>query len=391
MGRWLAGLESLETMKMTMTTNIPPPETRLCKACGHGFPLEEFPLVNAKDGNGSRRHFCAPCWVTRRQALQRATRALKRGEPAPEGSPEKIRNKNPVRITDEMIKGTTPPPEGESALRLKDNQVDGLIFLIYPSGRGSWALRYSDADGAEHLITIGRGSIPVNEARTLARRFLKRISGTSNGGHDKMKREFLRDTKVIDGTPRALKVIRCRECGATEEMRQAPDEVCRSQFAGRGWLIGNNVERDTCPACAAPSKKKEEETVTNTLSILLSESPAPTKLELTEMTTHVPAPEKADRLIIGDPLAKPTRVEISRIIDGLSEAYPLVDKGYDDGWTDEKVAFRLQMPVAWIAAERERSFGPAVVVDFGDYRETLDGIAKEIAGRVGHGRRGLAR
>jgi uncharacterized protein with PIN domain len=192
-----------------------------------------------------------------------------------------MRRRDPVKLTDEMIRGAVPPPKGESPLRLKDNQVDGLIFLVYPSGEGSWALRYFDADGSDHLMTIGRGSILVNEARTLARRLLKRISGNPNGDLDDMKREFLRETKVIDGTPRALKVIRCRECGAVEEMRQAPDEVCRSQFAGRGWLIGNNAERDVCPDCAAPPKKKEEETVTNTLNLLSSESPAPTKPELT--------------------------------------------------------------------------------------------------------------
>lgn len=60
---------------------------------------------------------------------------------------------------------------------------------------------------------------------------------------------------------------------------------------------------------------------------------------------------KADQKTMG-------RQDKQIIFAKLMEAYPNVDKGYVAGWSDQKVADDLGVPVEWVASVREADFGP---------------------------------
>lgn len=109
-------------------------------------------------------------------------------------------------------------------------------------------------------------------------------------------------------------------------------------FRNKGWIVGANERSDKCPDCNArinsgnPSKPKEEVKM------------------IAEEVKAVAIP-KADQKTMG-------RQDKQIIFAKLMEAYPNVDKGYVAGWSDQKVADDLGVPVEWVASVREADFGP---------------------------------
>ncbi|MCC0004635.1 MAG: hypothetical protein H6872_05655 [Methylobacteriaceae bacterium] len=57
--------------------------------------------------------------------------------------------------------------------------------------------------------------------------------------------------------------------------------------------------------------------------------------------------------------ATPTLDQNFAILDALRLHYPIARAGYDGSASDQTIADALSVPVDWVAAERERSFGPA--------------------------------
>lgn len=78
------------------------------------------------------------------------------------------------------------------------------------------------------------------------------------------------------------------------------------------------------------------------------------------------------------PTAPPTIEQNFAIHDALKKSYPVVRLGYVDGMTDAALAARLHVPAAWIAAERERSFGPADLGPILTARRAAEALRVEI-------------
>lgn len=133
-------------------------------------------------------------------------------------------------------------------------------------------------------------------------------------------------------------VIRCRDCGATDQITSAnskstlPTAAVARKFAQRGWHLGQHRNRDLCPACAHPKKPKKE-------------APMTTK---PPETPARPAPSKAASKSITD------------LYLYLEDHYDRDKKLYRNGWTDEKIAAELGLSVTVVSARREQDFGPLV-------------------------------
>lgn len=154
-----------------------------------------------------------------------------------------------------------------------------------------------------------------------------------------------------DGRPKPGFVIRCQSCGIEDRVVSTgvPDHVIGRKFVQRGWLIGSSEKSDTCPACAAKKQKQKPETV-KTEAVMQAERPR-------EM-------QRDDR----------------RLIFGkIDEVYIDAQRGYEPGWSDQRVATDLGVPLKWVSDIREENFGPEGMS--GEARTAIAEV-KQIAERV---------
>ncbi len=157
----------------------------------------------------------------------------------------------------------------------------------------------------------------------------------------KLARSFVERTEKYGSTYRMIAAIKCRECGAEDTMgikggaALMASAAISKKFSQRGWDIGPNEQWDICPSCIA--KKKQEK-------------PA---LKI------VPRIEEKNSLVVKP---EPPRVmgrEDRRIIfEKLNGVYLDEKRGYEAGWSDNKVALDLGIPRAWVEQVRDEMFGP---------------------------------
>lgn len=120
----------------------------------------------------------------------------------------------------------------------------------------------------------------------------------------------------------------CWECAKGAELVDStqagmPPEMVAKKFTVMGWSVGHNASRDRCPDCSNKPK------------------------------TNV-VPMKAE------PPRQPTREDRRRIIDALEEHYDTAHERYTANWSDKALAAKLSLPLAWVAEERDRAYGPDV-------------------------------
>jgi len=111
-------------------------------------------------------------------------------------------------------------------------------------------------------------------------------------------------------------------------------------FRDKGWLVGGGFRADRCPDHAfrkAKSNGHAEE---------LKPEPAPE-----------PEPV-AEPHVIPQEVIPPSRTEKRIVHVKLEETYVDEVTGYKVGWTDQKIADDLGVPVEWVTVIREDSFGP---------------------------------
>lgn len=153
------------------------------------------------------------------------------------------------------------------------------------------------------------------------------------------EREFVRTTIKEDGKPPlpAFKLT-CAKCGATDTLLLGsksngyPTPLVQQKMRHRGWEIGSRASADLCPDCVAKKHKKHNKTETtqesNVVTFIKVEQPQ-------EMT-------REDRRLI---FAK------------IDEVYLDENTGYSEGWTDNRVANDLGVPLAWVKNIRSENFG----------------------------------
>lgn len=152
------------------------------------------------------------------------------------------------------------------------------------------------------------------------------------------EREFDRTTIKEPGNPPlpAFKFT-CSKCGATDTMSLGSKgsgiatALVQQRMKARGWEIGSRASGDLCPDCATKSHKKhnkQEKQENNVVTFIKAEEP--------------PTMSREDRRLI---FAK------------IDEVYLDENTGYSDGWTDQRVANDLGVPVAWVKDIRAENFG----------------------------------
>lgn len=134
--------------------------------------------------------------------------------------------------------------------------------------------------------------------------------------------------QVGDGYQRVYQIF-CWECDGGGEIIDGtrsgmPPEMVAKKFAVLGWDVGPNAGRDHCPSCV--DRKPEPKVIA----------------------------------MKADPPRIPTRGDRRRIIDALEEHYDAARERYKSSWTDKGLSHKLDLPVAWVAEERERAYGPDV-------------------------------
>lgn len=120
------------------------------------FHIPKFPLISRKWGNHPRRHFCYP-----------------------QRYPWGIVAKELTALAIEKIK------PGPARREIPDGRVGGLYFIIQPSGKRSWAVRYRFG-GKPWKFTIGAfPAIDLKRARVLAGDAKDKVAEGKNPGAEK--------------------------------------------------------------------------------------------------------------------------------------------------------------------------------------------------------------
>lgn len=177
------------------------------------------------------------------------------------------------------------------------------------------------------------------------------------------EREFVRTTIKEDGKPPmpAFKLI-CAKCGETDTLPLGskaggyPTALVQQKMRHRGWEIGSRASHDLCPNCLDKKHKK----------------PAKTEAKLEEtVVTFIKAEEPPSM----------TREDRRVIFAKIDDVYIDENTGYSDGWTDERVATDLGVPLAWVRNIRAENFGEersnsSIIQQLEEAKKTLDDAKK---------------
>lgn len=178
-------------------------------------------------------------------------------------------------------------------------------------------------------------------------------------------------------------VARCCKCPRTATVadnagKARPMVYFADRFRAKGWRIGARANAHECPQCVAGIKSKPALSPAQKRAAFCRIADVPHAANSTakpkEVTmTAKPAivTETVDLLRAADAVRtaaaprQPSREDKRKIRDALDAVY-LTDKGvYAGAETDASVAKRLDVPRAWVSAEREDAYGPDACEDDG--------------------------
>lgn len=183
---------------------------------------------------------------------------------------------------------------------------------------------------------------------------------------------------------------RCSKCPRTETVADnaglaRPMTYFADRFRRKGWRLGQRASAHVCPQCIAGLKPKPDLSPAQKRAAFCriaevpraAASPKPKEAAMTK-----PAAGKASALaVVADTPRQPTREDKRAIREALDACY-LTDKGvYAGGDNDEAVAKRLNVPRAWVSAEREDAYGPDACEDDGKDTARLQAIAASLKER----------
>ena len=178
-------------------------------------------------------------------------------------------------------------------------------------------------------------------------------------------RTFKEASENIGGQWRRVAVIACRQCAKIENLSiktaygLLPPVAIEKKFAQKGWEIGSNDHWDVCPDCVALRDKKPVLTIVPKAVVPLVKEVVEVKPELVVAAEKPRVMQRDDRRII---------------FEKLNAVYLDEKRGYDNDWSDNKVATDLGVPRIWVEQVREEMFGP--VNTNGDIEEFMKGLAE---------------
>jgi hypothetical protein len=192
-----------------------------------------------------------------------------------------------------------------------------------------------------------------------------------------------------DGKRQRGVIARCGKCDAAASLPvntmanggSQTDEVEWKFIAGKlgmkGWEIGRRARDHRCPRCQRNTKLESGAEVYSFQSKRTGQPMVPGDMQLVKeafMSTTTPLPpkvitntprpgESADaRKRDGRDLPgrEMSRGDKTAIYDLLKEVYLNETTGYADGWSDHKLAEKLDVPRAWVATIRDEFFGDEI-------------------------------
>jgi hypothetical protein len=211
---------------------------------------------------------------------------------------------------------------------------------------------------------------------------------------------FERVTERNEGRSVHTYRVTCGQCGVSANLGQQTmgQELAKTQvpkkFAKKGWSIGSRPADDRCPACTQAMLRRKEPklTVVPTPEPALSPLPHPEDKArlLKPLTAEDFKPLKFSEELMKTPIMaelmatvaakrEMTRDERRLIFAKLDNVFLDEKRGYDDGWTDHRVAEDLGVPKAWVAQIRDENFGPenrneaatALIADVAELNEQI--------------------
>lgn len=150
----------------------------------------------------------------------------------------------------------------------------------------------------------------------------------------------------------------CSECGKLDSLSVnsaagLPPEMVVKKMQQRGWVMGQRRQHDVCPDCII--KRVSEKKVTN-----IADHPKKNAEPVSTAPVMAPVPP---------PIAPSTSRENKRlVILALEERYLDAQRGYDAGWSDERIAKDLSVPRKLVADIREEFYGPELDVEVAKLR-----------------------
>lgn len=159
-------------------------------------------------------------------------------------------------------------------------------------------------------------------------------------------------------------VARCGKCSRTAMVADnagmaRPMTYFADRFRRKGWRIGARASAHVCPHCLGAMKPKPAMSPAQKRAAFCRIADVPRAATSTAKPKEVTMTAKPTLIAsAADAPRQPTREDKRKIRDALDACY-LTDKGlYAGGETDASLAKRLDMPRAWVSAEREDAYGP---------------------------------
>lgn len=178
-----------------------------------------------------------------------------------------------------------------------------------------------------------------------------------------MTRKFPIKSVEVGGARRNVHQIFCSECINSAHMVVSArggafhSDLVARHFRRKGWHIGKDHRRDICPAC----QKDARESRKANLTLVPAQEPEPMNKPYApyNQPATTPTGENTFPSLVADPPREMSK-EDKRIVYGkINEVYLDEVRGYDSGWTDERIAKDLGVPRAWVSTVRDEMFGAA--------------------------------
>lgn len=185
---------------------------------------------------------------------------------------------------------------------------------------------------------------------------------------------FVELSEQIAGAWVKMAEVSCCRCGALESIKitrsgvlLAPPYIIK-RFTELGWSIGRNQKQNVCGKCQFARK------------------PSQPALTIVQDTKHEDDMGKVEPLIKPDAPRAMGREDRRIVFEKLNEVYLDEKRGYDSGWSDQKVATDLGVPRSWVENVREEMFGSVssnpemeefmrAVADLNEIKVTLASVA----------------
>lgn len=128
----------------------------------------------------------------------------------------------------------------------------------------------------------------------------------------------------------------------------APEKLA-ARFRSKNWTVGRKESHDLCPTCTAKRRGPKEMKNRMERNALKYSPSTPNVVSLVKETPAMTP-------VIVEPPRVMSKEDRRLVFAKIEEHY--LDRAYEEGWNDKRVAADLGVPVAWVSTMRDENFGP---------------------------------